>query len=88
MPKMPVLEKAGQGANIFYQAGKVGRVTAPAGKTETMPTMTPEEEKQKRIDDAILKYAPSYEKIKQKRTQVSPGNAFSKVSKVSKGSFV
>lgn len=88
MPKMPVLEKAGQGANIFYQAGKVGRVTAPAGKTETMPTMTPEEEKQKRIDDAILRYAPSYEKIKQKRTQVSPGNAFSKVSKVSKGSFV
>jgi hypothetical protein len=88
MPKMPVLEKAGQGANIFYQAGKVGRVTAPAGKTETMPTMTPEEEKQKRIDDAILRYAPSYEKIKQKRTQVSPGNAFSKVGKVGKGSFV
>jgi hypothetical protein len=92
MPKMPVLEKvlekAGQGANIFYQAGKVGRVTAPAGKTETMPTMTLEEERQKRIDDAILRYAPSYEKIKQKRTQVSPGNAFSKVGKVSKGSFV
>jgi hypothetical protein len=88
MPKIPALEKVGQGANIFYQAGKVGRVTAPAGKTETMPTMTPEEEKQKRIDDAILRYAPSYEKIKQKRTQVSPGNAFSKVGKVSKGSFV